>query len=112
MELKDVILSTLAEIDDTEKVSASEVIDTQKVEILQELQSDMQNMQEAVVENRSGSEKLFLQTMQERLLVLFEGFQSPNNVQIEAKVDLTLNFLEYLLAMIENRLKEIERQEE
>jgi hypothetical protein len=112
MELKDVILSTLAEIDDTEKVSASEVIDTKKVEILQELQSDMQNMQEAVVENRSSSEKLFLQTMQERLLVLFEGFQSPNNVQIEAKVDLTLNFFEYLLAMIENRLKEIERQEE
>jgi len=40
-------------------------------------------------------------------LVLFEGFQSPNNVNIEAKVDLTLNFFEYLLATIDNRLETI-----
>jgi len=45
--------------------------------------------------------------MRERIHVLFEGFQSPNNANIEAKVDLTLNFLEYLLSSIEVRLKEI-----
>ncbi len=46
-----------------------------------------------------------LEGIRERLLVLFEGFQSQNNVQIEAKIDMTLNFLEYLLATIDNRLE-------
>jgi len=41
-------------------------------------------------------------------LVLFEGFQSPNNKNIEAKLDLTLNFLEYLLATIDEQLEQME----
>jgi hypothetical protein len=47
--------------------------------------------------------------MRERLLVLFEGFQAPNNTNIEAKVDMTLNFLEYILVTIDNRVQEIEK---
>jgi hypothetical protein len=50
-----------------------------------------------------------LEGIRERLLVLFEGFQSPNNAQIEAKVDLTLNFFEYLLGTIDNRLENIKQ---
>jgi hypothetical protein len=45
--------------------------------------------------------------MRERLLVLFEGFQAPNNINIEAKIDMTLNYLEYMLATIDTRLHEI-----
>ena len=41
------------------------------------------------------------------MLVLFEGFQAPNNTNIEAKVDLTLNYLEYVLASIDSRLIKI-----
>jgi hypothetical protein len=55
----------------------------------------------------SDDEVRMLEGIRERLLVLFEGFQSPNNVNIEAKVDLTLNFFEYLLATIDNRLDTI-----
>ena len=47
--------------------------------------------------------------MRERLLVLFEGFQAPNNTNIEAKIDMTLNFLEYVLVTIDSRVEEIER---
>ena len=54
-------------------------------------------------------EKLYLSDLRERLLVLFEGLQSPNNKQIEAKVDLILNFLEYLLANTEDRLESLDR---
>ncbi len=54
-------------------------------------------------------EKIFLGDLKERLLVLFEGLQSPNNKQIEAKVDLILNFLEYLLATTEERLESLDR---
>lgn len=54
-------------------------------------------------------EQQFLSDLRERLLVIFEGFQSPNNKAIEAKVDLTLNFLEYLLSVTEERLEALKR---
>ncbi|MDR2638239.1 MAG: hypothetical protein LBC09_00195 [Helicobacteraceae bacterium] len=59
------------------------------------------------ISDRARDEAKFLSAVKERLLVLFEGFQSPNNKAVEAKVDLTLNFLEYLLSAIEERLDEL-----
>jgi hypothetical protein len=53
------------------------------------------------------SEKQFYENIREKLLVIFEGFQAPNNKNIESKIDLTLNFLEYLLARIDERLEQI-----
>jgi len=50
-------------------------------------------------------ERRFLEGLRERVLVLFEGMQSPNNRNIEAKVELTLNFFEYLLSVIDERLE-------
>lgn len=109
MELKDVILSTLAEIEELASASGS----TEKKEIkgggfpIKESPAlSTVQVVEAIHSVRDGEARM-LEGIRERLLVLFEGFQSPNNVQIEAKVDLTLNFLEYLLATIENRLDAI-----
>jgi hypothetical protein len=51
----------------------------------------------------------YLSSIRERLLVLFEGFQAPNNANIEAKVDMTLNFLEYVLATIDSRVEMLEK---
>lgn len=53
-------------------------------------------------------ERQFYLNLRERILVLFEGFQSPNNKNIEAKIDLTLNFLEYLLATIDEQLEKVD----
>lgn len=64
----------------------------------QEYESDFENI-------TANDEREFCESMRERILVLFEGFQSPNNKNIEAKVDMTLNFLEYLLAVIDERLE-------
>jgi len=96
MELKDMIMSTLAELEENEEVVAKheESIDSQTKE--------SQNVME--IDNINSSEKEFYENIRERILVLFEGFQSPNNKNIEAKVDLTLNFLEYMLATIDERL--------
>lgn len=58
-------------------------------------------------EDASLDEKAYLNSMRERLLVLFEGFQAPNNSNIEAKIDLTLNYLEYVLASIDARLEKL-----
>jgi len=105
MELKDVILSTLAELDEIE----STVVEHKKQEFneVKKQEIEIPFTQTSI----SNDEKQFLESIQERLLVLFEGFQAPNNTKVEAKVDLTLNFLEYLLASVENRINLIDHKE-
>ena len=102
MELKDVILSTLEELEhskeETLETVSSSTLDTPDNASVSPSTSQTPHNEEA-----------FLESIKERIHVLFEGFQSPNNVNIEAKVDLTLNFLEYLLSTIEARLKEIKK---
>lgn len=106
MELKDVILSTLAEMDELPPQSPepTEVEETP-------LPVKREPAAEEPVSPRSidtlEDETLYLESVKERLLVLFEGFQSPNNTKIEAKIDLTLNFLEYLLATIDSRIEKL-----
>jgi hypothetical protein len=103
MELKDVILSTLEEIEHTKETPLKEESagNTKTHVGIQKEQTELSDS--------AHNETLFLQNMKERIHVLFEGFQSPNNANIEAKVDLTLNFLEYLLSTIETRLGELKK---
>lgn len=116
MELKDVILSTLAEMEDMSNIkpqsSSFEVKET-ITEIAEITQDDTKKekpiVQEEVLSMTSESELIYLNSIRERLLVLFEGFQAPNNTNIEAKVDMTLNFLEYVLATIDNRVSKLEK---
>jgi hypothetical protein len=100
MELKDVILSTLAEM---EEDLPEQTKVTQKVEKKEKIAPKKEESIEI-----SESELMYLNSIRERLLVLFEGFQAPNNIDIEAKVDLTLNFLEYILATIDSRLQSLQ----
>ncbi|MDQ1299192.1 MAG: hypothetical protein QG558_1731 [Campylobacterota bacterium] len=119
MELKDVILSTLAELDDIvmqatpgktqETVAATEeMVEHRSIEEKIPTEPSFAGvLAQEMPSIGSDDEVRMLEGIRERLLVLFEGFQSPNNVNIEAKVDLTLNFFEYLLATIDNRLDTI-----
>ncbi len=100
MELKDVILSTLEELEH----SKDELAPPQEKKQEEEASSPVKSSDSL---SSTHNEALFLENMKERIHVLFEGFQSPNNANIEAKVDLTLNFLEFLLSSIETRLNEI-----
>lgn len=109
MELEDAILSTLKEIEDKGK---SKLLQPKKKPFDVKEKKELQEPQEAFeqkteVENSSMDEKAYLTSMRERLLVLFEGFQAPNNTNIEAKIDLTLNYLEYVLASIDTRLERL-----
>jgi len=113
MELKDVILSTLAEIEEIGALSDVEIpkIKKEYSETLNVGETQISSLQNCSDSSTSREDEIrILDGIRERLLVLFEGFQSPNNVQIEAKVDLTLNFLEYLLATIDNRLETIKEK--
>ncbi len=113
MELKDVILSTLAEMEDepekdTQKISLSSQSSSKEIEVKHEV-SELNYDDDT--STKIDSELAYLNSIRERLLVLFEGFQSPNNSNIEAKVDMTLNFLEYTLATIDERVDMLERGE-
>ncbi len=108
MELKDVILSTLAEMDAASDEQDSEIKSPTPKGHADMAQSRPVDTIETAMASE-GDEVRFLENIRERLLVLFEGFQSPNNKQIEAKVDLTLNFLEYLLSSIDSRLDKMKK---
>ncbi len=115
MELKDVILSTLAEMEDVKETEVVNPLVASEIpvqpalieEVVVVLETPVQEEVVTVVDN----EMLYLSSIKERLLVLFEGFQAPNNTNIEAKVDMTLNFLEYTLATIDSRIIAIEKGE-
>jgi hypothetical protein len=81
MDLKDTILETLQEIEES-------VISEENLSL-----------------PSSKCDKEFLKHIKERILVLFEGLQSPNTENIDIKLDITLNFLEYLLVKIDEKLK-------
>lgn len=51
------------------------------------------------------NETLFLKNLRERILVLFEGLKSTKDEDLKARLELCINFLEFLLANIENKLK-------
>lgn len=66
-------------------------------------EEDEENLQEDTLK--------FLTSLRERILVLFEGIQSPNNRNIEAKIDLILNFLEFQLSVIDNKIEKLTKEE-
>lgn len=126
MELKEAILQTLAEIDtNTDSTISSEekperdalldIIATEETKKespttpasyerkIQKL--DLKNNEELkqLLAKYYSEEEKFLNNLQDRILVLFEGLQSPNNRNIEEKVDMILNFLEFTLAIIDEK---------
>jgi len=112
MELKDVILSTLAEMEEDAPIPTLSPELKVKKEIkvrtplkMNQVKNDsVTSIVRELEENTTEDEMQFLNSLRERLLVLFEGFQAPNNTNIEAKIDMTLNFLEYVLATIDDRI--------
>jgi len=124
MELKDVILSTLAEMEDIKPINNDLKLNKKFKKSIKENIANKPKLKTKLQTNEFSSEVIlkdnseqgiisnelhFLTSMRERLLVLFEGFQAPNNTNIEAKIDMTLNYLEYVLVTIDIRVKEIEK---
>ena len=102
MDLKDVVLSALAEVD--RQVEKEDPKIDERLPEEPSFQTSMRSDEKEGEPIDPKGEREFLENVRERLLVLFEGFQSPNNDRLEAKIDLTVNFLEYLLATIDERL--------
>ena len=109
MELKDVILSTLAEMEEDTVLENPTKVVKESVQDTPHVKAEEYSQQEDENSTSMDSELMYLNSIRERLLVLFEGFQSPNNANIEAKIDMTLNFLEYTLATIDARVEKLEK---
>lgn len=67
--------------------------------------AESQNIELKDKEELSFNDEFFLKNIKERILVLFEGLKATKKENLEDRLDLTINFLEFLLANIEDRLK-------
>ena len=115
-DVKDIILATLAEIEGDLENEQAPYEQTRSFQ--EDLKESMQanapigesshtaNKQEigADLNKNTDDETAFLTSMRERLLVLFEGLQLPHNNTNEKKLELTLNYLQYTLSTIDERL--------
>jgi hypothetical protein len=86
MELKELILSTLEELD---------------AKIQEDGYQEPVKMQEDSI---NSGEKEFLLHSKERLEVLFDGLNSDENQKVEAKLNLVINFLQFYLTQVDERL--------
>ena len=81
-------------------------------ENLQKLEENSENLKEHEEINSVNtlSEEDFLLKIKERILVLFEGLNSFDRGDTEARVELSLKFMEFLLANIDKRISDIKKQ--
>ncbi|MDU9716972.1 CiaD-like domain-containing protein [Helicobacter pylori] len=57
-----------------------------------------------------SNEKVFLKSLLERTLVLFQGMQALNEKEAMKRLDLVARFLQYQLSTLEKRLESLERE--
>jgi len=99
LDLREFVEFTLKELDD-------KVADELKSKMLNDKSEDLL-LKEMEVENiLEDKEALFLLKTKERLVVLFDGLRDDEVVDLESKLEMTLDFLEYILSKIDIRLKE------
>lgn len=89
MELKDMILQTLTEIEENPK-------NTETLSVKPKNTPNISSTQE---------ETSILYALREKALVLFEGLQSTDESDLSKRLDLVINYLQYQLSIIDERLK-------
>ncbi|HIC10676.1 MAG TPA: hypothetical protein EYO61_04880 [Campylobacterales bacterium] len=118
--LKDVILSTIAEFTD----ELPEDSTTSKNDIEKELQSSTEQLHletqklEKLIEEKIeeqpkqirdiDDEVAFIKTLQEEITIFFQGLQSPDLVEANQKMDLVIKYLQNLLILLEERIRKLE----
>ncbi|WP_139451547.1 effector protein CiaD [Campylobacter armoricus] len=94
-EINKVAQELMQELDDLEVNVKDE---KQNIDIkIEAIENEKQNIQ--------NNEEFFLKNIRERILVLFEGLKNTKDEHLEKRLDITITFLEFLLAKIEDRLK-------
>jgi hypothetical protein len=127
-DMRNIILATLAEIEEDIEHNKEEIVELKPLEkntkvVIEETKSittakltPVEDNKEQVedknlskilhkLEENIDDEGGFLLGMRERLLVLFEGLRASKNQRLEKKLNLTISYLEYTLAIIDERLE-------
>ncbi|MGL2527533.1 CiaD-like domain-containing protein [Helicobacter pylori] len=87
----------------TEENPAQEIIHAQEI-IIEEIATE--TPKQALI----PSERVFLKSLLERTLVLFQGMQALEEKEALKRLDLVARFLQYQLSVLEKRLESLERE--
>ena len=108
-------LEKIQKLEDMQKAKAEEQVRKEPFSISEDEPKEQTVLSKQSIQNTQGfdseisSEIIFLQNLKERISVLFDGLNSTGSTNLDLRLDLTIKFLEFLLANVENRLKLISK---
>lgn len=85
-----------------EKIQKAKLEEEHKIYAKNEVEFD-EAVSNDMVKNQH--EDIFLKNLKERILVLFEGLNAAKDEDLQQRLELTITFLEFLLAKLEDKLK-------
>ncbi len=105
MELRELVLSTLQEMDEKIEQNRELVKDITKRTVEIETKKETVKPKKLKKIPRNDDEVAFLKHTKERLEVLFEGLKSDEIKSHEQKLELTMKYLQLLLSQVDGRLE-------
>ncbi|WP_201737146.1 CiaD-like domain-containing protein [Helicobacter pylori] len=101
--------NTLLEPKNAAKIETQEKITEEKEEEAQEIITE-EITPETPKQVPISNERVFLKSLLERTLVLFQGMQALEEKEALKRLDLVARFLQYQLSVLEKRLESLERE--
>ncbi|MGL2459386.1 CiaD-like domain-containing protein [Helicobacter pylori] len=104
---------------ETPPMSNTEPKNTTKIETQEKITEEKEEAQEIITEEITqenptqapiSNERVFLKSLLERTLVLFQGMQALEEKDALKRLDLVAHFLQYQLSVLEKRLESLERE--
>ncbi|KAB0612836.1 hypothetical protein F7P66_05450 [Campylobacter hyointestinalis subsp. lawsonii] len=108
-------LEKIQKLEDMQKAKAEEQVRKEPFFISEDEPKEQMTLSKQSIQNtqdfdsKISSEIIFLQNLKERISVLFDGLNSTESTNLDLRLDITIKFLEFLLANVENRLKLISK---
>ncbi|WRB07759.1 hypothetical protein KVJ62_00780 [Helicobacter pylori] len=104
---------------ETPPMSNTEPKNAAKIETQEKIAEEKEEAQEVITEEITpknptqapiSNERVFLKSLLERTLVLFQGMQALEEKEALKRLDLVARFLQYQLSVLEKRLEFLERE--
>ncbi len=104
---------------ETPSMSNTEPKNATKIETQEKITEEKEEAQEIIIEEITpknptqapiSNERVFLKSLLERTLVLFQGMQALEEKDALKRLDLVARFLQYQLSVLEKRLESLERE--
>ncbi|MCQ2929892.1 hypothetical protein JT221_01395 [Helicobacter pylori] len=105
---------------ETPPMSNTEPKNAVKIETQEKITEEKEEAQEIIIEEITpqtpkqapiSNERVFLKSLLERTLVLFQGMQALEEKEAMKRLDLVARFLQYQLSVLEKRLESLERED-